>query len=101
LEGTKEQIRPARWGMIFVYLRNRQRVAIAGAAAVRHRGEVIVCLGENGEELRRFSADDVWAYTREDLGDIDEENLDPERAFDEFEEAPGGITDINRSPNKR
>jgi hypothetical protein len=86
--------------MIFVYLRNRERVAVSGAASVRHRGEVIVCLAENGEELRRFSAEEVWAYTREDLGELlDEsaaENNDSGPAFDETQSA-GEIADISSS----
>lgn len=85
--------------MIFVYLRSRERIPVIGAAAVRHRGEVIVCLGDNGEELRRFSADEVWAYTREDLGEIDEE-YDPgeeKEPFDALGEDDSPIRDILRN----
>lgn len=83
--------------MIFVYLRNRERIPVPGAASVRQRGEIIVCLGESGEELRRFSADEVWAYTREDLGEIDDEfEAENRAAFGSISQTDAAISEVRR-----
>lgn len=48
--------------MIFVYLRDGQRLDIEEAVSFAHRGETLVCLDKDGEEIKRFNAHDVTAY---------------------------------------
>jgi hypothetical protein len=48
--------------MIFVYLRDGQRIDIEAATTFVHRGEMIVCLDQEGNEINRFESRNVTAY---------------------------------------
>lgn len=48
--------------MIFVYLRDGSRVDIDQAVTFAHRGETLIALGREGDEVKRFSAREVTAY---------------------------------------
>jgi hypothetical protein len=48
--------------MVFVYLRDGERRDIEEGVAFAHRGEWLICLNRDGEEVGRFKAHDVNAY---------------------------------------
>jgi hypothetical protein len=48
--------------VIFVYLRDGQRLDVGEAVTFVHRGESLICLDKEGDEVRRFSTREVSAY---------------------------------------
>ncbi len=48
--------------MIFVYLRHGERQEVEDAVTFAHRGETLLCLDKDGQEVRRFPTREVTAY---------------------------------------
>jgi hypothetical protein len=48
--------------MVFVYLRDGQRLEVGEGTTFAHRGSTLICLNKDGEEVKRFDAHQVTAY---------------------------------------